>query len=89
VTFDLAQEGHGTARVEYVLRPLDATRSTLTVRFSMTVPPGMTKAQALTTLRGKAEQDLRDFAAFRSSGPGEEHPSVTPPPASPRRSRRE
>jgi hypothetical protein len=62
VVLELAQGGHGEARLEYRLRALDAARSTLTVHLAMTPPPTMSRADAVTLLRGKAAADLADFA---------------------------
>ncbi len=65
VVFDLAAQDHGNARMEYVLEPVDATHSKLTIRFDMSTPPQLTTEQFLTMLRAKAYADLADFS-FRA-----------------------
>jgi hypothetical protein len=70
VALELAQEDHGGARLEYRLQPIDAARSQLTVRLSMTTPPGMTAAQAAALLRAKADADVADFARVAAARQG-------------------
>jgi hypothetical protein len=62
VVLELAAKDHGSARMEYALEPIDATRSKLTIRLFMTTPPQLTSEQALGVLRAKAQADLDDFA---------------------------
>jgi hypothetical protein len=62
VLFTLAAKDHGAARMEWTLRPLDADRSTLTVRLSMSTPPQLTRERALGLLGAKARIDLDDFS---------------------------
>ncbi len=63
----LAQAGHGSARLEYSLRPLDARHVTLAVRFVVPTPPGFTPEQMQALLRMKA---LSDLEAFARAAPG-------------------
>ncbi len=62
----LAQANHGTARLEYSLRPLDAEHVTLSVRFVVPTPPGFTAAKMRAMLRAKAVSDLESFARAAS-----------------------
>jgi hypothetical protein len=62
VVLQLAVEDHGSARLEYALEPIDATRSKLIVRFAATTPPQLTREQFLGVLRAKAQADLADFS---------------------------
>jgi hypothetical protein len=62
VVLELAAKDHGSARMEYALEPIDATRSKLTIRLFMTTPPQLTSEEALDLLRRKAQADLDDFA---------------------------
>lgn len=62
VVFELAARDHGSARMEYVLEPIDATRSKLTIRLDVSTPPQLSVEQFLTMLRAKAYADLADFS---------------------------
>lgn len=70
VSLTLAEQGHGEARLEYSLEPLDAQRSILRVRFVMTTPEGFTREQTVALLKRKAEVDLEDFARAASTAAG-------------------
>ncbi len=48
--------------MQWLLQPVDARRSKLTVRLSMPTPPTLTAAQPLALLRAKAAVDLADFS---------------------------
>ena len=61
VVFELAAKDHGSARLEYALEPIDASRSRLTIRLLVPTPPKLTTEQAIDMLRTKARSDLDDF----------------------------
>jgi hypothetical protein len=70
VVLELADTSHGFARFEYLLKPLDARRTTFTVRLSMGTPPQLTPEKALELLRAKVTMDLDSFSrAIPSSHP--------------------
>jgi hypothetical protein len=67
VVFELAAKDHGRARLEYLLEPVDATRSRLTVRLVATTPKQLTTEQFVGILRAKAQADLADFTIDATS----------------------
>lgn len=61
VVFELAAKDHGSARLEYLLEPVDAARSKLTVRFTAATPEQLTTERFVALLRAKVHSDLADF----------------------------